>query len=302
MTSRRENSLGVLFLALVAFSWGFVAPTVKVLTAEVDSNTISLARVALGLVVFLTLFVARKGDWRRLSWTHPWIIAGALGRAGNYLLYNGALVKAPSNAVTILAPVQTISMLLLARAFLGERIRHKWLGLTLSMLGLGLIWWNGQGFAVLFDPEYALGNIMLIAAGVASAFQFISNKVLAPTHSSLEILVPVFGLSTLITLPFSLASGGFAMAYSPTTWALLLTLGLLITGGSFFLLAEGYRRCAATTAVIITNCSIFFVLLNSHFLLHEPVGGMMIVGALLGVAGAVAVVAAERRQFSEGTA
>ena len=302
MISSRENAIGVLLLSLVAFSWGFVAPTVKLLTSDVDPFTISFYRVSLALVVFVIMFVAQRGDWRRLRWTLPWIIVAALGRAGNYLLYNGGLVKAPSNAVTILAPVQTISMILLARWFLGERARPKWLGLTLSMLGLALIWWNGQGLAVLIDPEYALSNVMFVLAGVASAFQFLSNKVLAPKLSSLEILIPVFGLSTLITTPFAWTAGGFHTSYSLGTWALILTLGFLITGGSFFALAEGYRRCSATTAVVITNCVIFFTLINSHFLMREQVGGMMVVGAVLGVAGAVAVVQVERRMVREAAA
>jgi drug/metabolite transporter (DMT)-like permease len=298
MTSKRDHAIGIAFLLLTAGCWRFVASTVKRLTADVDPYTISFGRVSMAVIVFVVLFVSRKGDWRRVQWLLPWVIVGALGRAGNYLLYNAGLVDMPSNAATILAPVQTISVAILARQALGESVRGKWPGLATSLAGLGLIWWNGQGWKTLVDVRYAWGNVMLVLAGVASAVQFCSQRALSPRMSSLEILIPVFGLSTLITGPFAWAAGGFHQAYGAATWGLLLFLGFVLTGGSFLFLAEGYKRCPATTGVVITNTSIFFTLLWSYALLREPVSVVMIVGACLGVAGAVAIVQADRQEIA----
>jgi DME family drug/metabolite transporter len=122
-----------------------------------------------------------------------------------------------------------------------------------------------------------------------------SQKVLSSRRSSLEILLTVFAWSTAVQLPLVWAAGGLSRAYNGQTWALLLFLGLVLTAGSYFLLAEGYRRCAATTAVTITNTTIFLTLVWSVVLLREQVSAIMVVGALLVVAGAVAVVIADRR-------
>jgi drug/metabolite transporter (DMT)-like permease len=295
----RQHALGVALLFLTAVSWGFVASTVKRLTVEVDSFTISFYRVFLATIVFAVLFALRRGDWGRIRWLLPWILVGALGRAGNYLCYNTGLTWMPSNAVTILAPVQTISVILLAWWVIGERPYTRWLGLVLSLGGLIFIWWRGQGWEALAEPSYLWGNLLFVAAGIASAFQFMSQKVLAPKLSSLEILIPVFGLSTLIVLPFAWSAGGFSQTYSPTAWALLLGLGLVLTGGSFFSLAEGYRRCAATTAVVITNTTVFWTLIWSRYLLGESVSAIMVVGALMAVAGAIAVVQADTRAIAK---
>ena len=295
MSNSRDNALGIALLFFVALSWGFVASTVKRLTATVDPYTISFYRVFLGVLVFAAVFTLGKGDWRRIRWLMPWVILGALGRAGNYLLYNAGLVHAPSNAVTILAPAQTISMIILAKWIIGESIGRKWVGLVISLCGLVLIWWNGQDLGTLLDPSHFWGNALLALAGVSSAFQFCSQKVLSPRFSSLEILIPVFGLSSVMTLPFAWSAGGLSQSYSAGTWALLLFLGLVITGGSFMALGEGYRRCSASTAVVITNSSIFMTLIASRYLMRESVGAIMILGALLGVAGTIAVVWAERQ-------
>ena len=301
MTSKRDYAIGIVCLFVTAGCWGFVASTVKRLTTTVDPYTISFFRVSLATVVFVILFAIQKRDWQRIRWYLPWIIIGALGRAGNYLLYNSGLVLLPSNAATILAPVQTISVILLAKWMLGESVRTRWLGLGLSLSGLLLIWWNGQGWKTLIEPRYCEGNTLLVLAGVASAFQFCSQKVLSPRLSSLEILIPVFGWSTLITLFFacgctpSARIGDLGQPYAPATWLLLLFLGLVLTGGSFLFLAEGYKRCAATTAVVITNTTILWTLIWSHHLLQEWVSAIMVIGALLGVAGAVAVIETDRR-------
>jgi drug/metabolite transporter (DMT)-like permease len=298
--AKREHLIGVAFLFLVAACWGFVAITVKRLTASVDPFTISFFRVALGLAVVAALFVTHRGNWRRIPWLLPWILAGAVGRSGNYLLYNAGLVHMPANAATILAPVQTIGVTLLARWLLRERVRGKWLGLGLSVGGLVLIWWNGEGWTTLALPHYAWGNLLLVISGLATAVQFCSQKALASRFTGPEILLPVFGWSTLITLPFAWGVGDLGRAYDGRTWLLLLFLGIVLTGGSFLLLAEGYKRCEATTAVVITNTTVFFTLIWSHYLLGERVGVIMVIGALLGVAGSMVVIQADRRAIDKG--
>jgi drug/metabolite transporter (DMT)-like permease len=97
-------------------------------------------------------------------------------------------------------------------------------------------------------------------------------------------------------------------AYSPLAWVLLLILGIVLTGGSFYLLGEGYKRCDASTAVVITNTSSFLTLLWSRLLLREHVSAAMVVGAVLSVTGTILVVNAERnakgfatRQTEAGT-
>jgi len=218
---RREHAIGVIYLFLTAACWGFVAPTVKQLTGSVDPYTISFFRVFLASLVFLALYAARRSDWRRLRWLLPWVLWGAVGRAGNYLLYNRGLVDMPSNAATILAPVQTVGVALLARWLLGERIGHKWLGMALSIGGVALIWWNGQGWRTLIERRYALGNTLLVLAGAATALQFCSQKALSGALSGLEILIPVFGWSTLITLPAAVWAGDMGRAgYGVATSAL----------------------------------------------------------------------------------
>ena len=122
-----------------------------------------------------------------------------------------------------------------------------------------------------------------------------AQKILSSRRSSVEILVPVFAWSTAINLPFAWASGGLSRAYDGPTWALILFLGLVLTAVSYFLLAEGYQRCAATTAVTITNTTVFLTLVWSIVLLRERVSAIMVVGAVLVVSGAIAVVVADRR-------
>jgi drug/metabolite transporter (DMT)-like permease len=299
LTRRRENAVGVVYLLLTALCWGSVASTVKQLTAEMDPYTISFSRVVLATVTFVPLFIRQGGNWQRIKWFSPWILVGALGRAGNYILYNAGLTQMPSNASTILAPVQAICTVLLTRWFIGERLRGKWPGVVLSTVGLTLIWWNGKGWSTLIDPRYIVGNTLLVLAGIASALQFTSQKVLSVTRTGPEILLPVFAWSTIMTVPFAWTAGGFSRSYPPAAWLLTLVLGVALTGGSFFFLGEGYRRCDASTAVVLTNTSTFLTLVWSALLLRESVSLVMVLGVLLGVSGAVLAVLADQRELGE---
>jgi len=294
MVSRRENTIGVLFLLASATCWGFVASTVKRLTWEMDPYTISFLRVLIATLVVVPLVWRERRSFRGLKWFLPWVLIGALGRAGNYIIYNAGIVMVPSNASTITLPVQTVTTVLLAWVILKERLQGKWLGLLLSLSGLALLWWNGQGWEVLTEPRYALGNAMMFISGIASAFHFMSQKVLTAKMSVSEALLPVFGWATALTFPFAWLSGGFSRRYSLTTWVLAILLGVVLTGGSFIFLGEGYKRCSATTGVIVTNSSIFITLLLSSWLLHENVGPIMILGALFVLGGTVAVVQSDR--------
>jgi DME family drug/metabolite transporter len=295
LSGKRENTIGVLCLVGVALCWGFVASTVKRLSGQLNPYTISFFRVSMATVVFAALFAMGKGDWRRLPWFWPWMLVGAVGRASNYAFYNAGVARMPSNVATLTSPVQTVAVLWLARLFLGERVRDRWLGLALSLGGMALLWWNGQGWETMLDPRYVWGNLLMVLAGLGSAVQYVSQKALSARRSSLEILLTVFAWSTAVHLPLAWVTGGLSRTYDRQTWALVLFLGLALTAGSYFLLAEGYRRCAATTAVTITNTTIFMTLIWSAVLLEERVSAIMVVGALLVVAGAVAVVIADHR-------
>jgi drug/metabolite transporter (DMT)-like permease len=68
----------------------------------------------------------------------------------------------------------------------------------------------------------------------------------------------------------------------------------VLTGGSFYLLGEGYKRCEASTAVVITNSCTFLTLLWSWLLLREQITAAVVMGAILGVAGTVLVVGTGR--------
>ena len=102
-----------------------------------------------------------------------------------------------------------------------------------------------------------------------------------------------------MTAPFAWTAGGMDRAYSHGAWGLMLVLGLALTGGSFFLLGEGYKRCDASTAVVITNTCTFLTLLWSALLMRESVSLVMVVGVLLGVAGAVYIVLIDQRKLGK---
>jgi drug/metabolite transporter (DMT)-like permease len=109
----------------------------------------------------------------------------------------------------------------------------------------------------------------------------------------------VFAISTVMTTPFAWSAGGFHRPYAFGTWIWILFLGFVLTGLSFFFLGEGYKRCDASTAVVITNTSTFLTLVWSAALLHESVSAVMVAGTVLGVMGTVAVIWSDQKQSEQ---
>ena len=299
LSAKRQNAIGLGYFFFTAACWSIVAVVVKELSDSVDPYTLSFYRVFFATFLLAVIFVGQKGDWRRLQWFVPLILIGALGRVSNYFLQSVGIAETTASAAVLLAPAQQIGVVLLAWWLLHERMRTKWLGLVLSFLGLILIFWNGQPLAQLFAVSYSWGYVLLIFSGFATSIQFTTQKMLSKEFTAAEIMLPVFVLSSVMTFPVAAASGGFSRSYDLWTWILLLFIGLVLTGGAFYSLGEGFKRCDSTTGVVIINCGVFFTLFWSYMLLGERIGIIMIAGCALGFLGTIAVIRAERKQLHQ---
>jgi hypothetical protein len=71
--------------------------------------------------------------------------------------------------------------------------------MALSLLGLLLIWWNGQPLPALLGARLRLGLYVADCGRPCHGLQFTSQKALSVSFSGTEILLPTFAMATLIT-------------------------------------------------------------------------------------------------------
>ncbi len=157
------------------------------------------------LALFLALIALRRPlrppDWRL---TVPVGLFGMTGFAG---LTFWALESGAASKTSVLVYTMPVWLLIMSRAFLGERVRgYQWLYAAVALTGLMFVIspWSVGGTAV--------GNFLAIGAGVCSAVSAVLTKILFKDQKvdllALNAWQMLFGSVPLIIIAFLTADSG----------------------------------------------------------------------------------------------
>lgn len=245
-----------------ALLWGTMGPVAALLTDR-DRLAVAGFRMALGA---LTLLLVGRVRWRR--WARrdvlPLVI-GAVGMAGFQLSYFAAVGVsgvAVATAVSIgLAPVCTgLSSAVVERRWPSA----AWLvGTAAAIVGLMLLaLGDGSGVRV-----SVVGLLLSVVAAACFSAQVYSIQALAGRHGDAGALAAMFAGAAILLVPSTIltVSGGLFVGRDLVC---LLYLGIVISGGAYWLFSHGVRWLGAAAAVTIS--------------LLEPAGAAVIAALLLG--------------------
>jgi drug/metabolite transporter (DMT)-like permease len=130
---RRGRDMGALALALLALIWGYNWVVMKVGLQYAQPFTFSALRTLLGAVGLFALLLVLRRPLRPppLRWT---IAIGLLQTTGFVGLMMWALESGGAGKTSVLTYTMPFWLLLLAWAFLGERLRGvQWLAVALAL-------------------------------------------------------------------------------------------------------------------------------------------------------------------------
>jgi len=215
-TAARGRDLGAAALALLALIWGYNWVVMKIGLGYAQPFTFSALRTFLGaLSLFLLLIVLRRSlRPQAVGFT---IVIGLLQTTGFTGLLMWALQSGGAGKTSVLTYTMPFWLLLLAWAFLGERLRGtQWLAAGLALAGLLLILspWHLQG---------AFSSVLALAAGISWAASALVVKTLQKRRHvdllSLTTWQMLFGSLPLVLI--AVLNGGGAPEWSaPFIWAL----------------------------------------------------------------------------------
>ena len=220
--SRRRRDLGVLALALLAPIWGYGWVATKVAVGYSTPLTFAALRAGLSIpCLFLVLIVARRSlRPPPLGYT---LAVGLLQTTGFVGLSVWALSNGAAGKVAVLTYTMPFWLLLLARAFLGERLRAAQLmaaGLAFTGLILVVAPWQLRSLS---------SSLLAVAGGVAWAASALVVKLMQRRHDvdvlSLTTWQMVFGALPLIAVALVTHSPGpqWTLAFAGAlTYTLLL--------------------------------------------------------------------------------
>jgi drug/metabolite transporter (DMT)-like permease len=291
-------------LAVVNFFWAAQYPAYKVAADAMEPaalNFWTLAVASLLLAPFWLRERARRSaprSRRRLRTAGEYVVLGVLGIIPPSVLLAWGIGHSSAANAAILSLTIPVMMTVLGVVMLGERLT----GIRIVCLALGLA---GTLLISTRDLEHAsfsrgllTGNLIILVAGLGSAFYNTYSKNLLAHYSELEVLVysyAVAGVACAVISwlvdrrPFFMVSG-----YAAATWGAVVTLGVLPWGIAMILWMWVLNRLEVGQASASIYLLPVFGLLLSVVSLHEPIALQQALGGALTLIGAAILTVYER--------
>jgi len=277
----RGRDFGAAALILLALIWGYNWVVMKIGLGYAQPFTFAALRTFLGaLSLFLLLIVLRRSlRPRAVGFT---IVIGLLQTTGFVGLMMWALQSGGAGRTSVLTYTMPFWLLLLAWAFLGERLRGtQWLAVGLALAGLLLVLspWRMQG---------AFSSVLALAGGASWAASAIVVKKLQKRQDvdllSLTAWQMLFGSLPLVLVALLTSHGGPEWS-APFIWAVAynVTLGNAL---AWLLWLFALRRLSAgaaglgTLATPVIGVAAAWLRLGERPTAGEAAGMALIIAAL----------------------
>ncbi len=285
--------------------WAFQFSGAKIATERLGPVTVTFIPLALSTVLFAPLLRVSRGRKPKPRFTRvvvrDLILAGTLGIIPSQLgLTWGVQRSLASNAsvLTLTIPVLTAIM---AVVLLGERMTVvRWLSFALAICGVLMVSDIDWRSVEIFRGSYLLGNLLLFASCLGSAFYNTYSKKLLETFNPVELLVYSFLVTDLELLVLMLVleppSAPQLASLGPGVWASMLTIALFSLSVSMLLFFWVIDKIDVTQASLsIYLLPVFGVLLSTVFV-SEKITTQLVFGGLMVFAGTFLVTVYEERQ------
>lgn len=280
-------------LAIVNLLWAAQYPAYKVASDSMSPATLSFWTLVFAMVLLVPFLVVRRGGGTfghgqsagKSIW--QFLLMGLFGIVPpSVLLAWGEAHSSASNAA-ILSLTIPVLMTVMGIMMLGERITAlRGISLLLGLAGTVLLSLSDLRGAS-FGAGVLLGNLIIFAAGMGSAFYNTYSKALLERFSELEVLLYSYVSGALFCAIISVAAderpfwsvGG----YSGRTWLAVLVLGGLSWGIAMVLWMWVLNRLEVVqVSVSIYLLPLFGVLLSALALRERPTwvqaaGGILVV-------------------------
>ncbi len=273
---------GVLLVLGAAVLWGTTGTIQAFLPEARDPLLVAGFRMVFGAATLFVLAALAQGafaGFRQLPW--GWVLAAAASIAAYNLLFFKGVLGAGVGVGTVLAiggaPIWVTLFTIVVLRRRPDRITM--FGQGLSITGAALLMLSGGS-----ESSSLSGIILSILAGAAyAAYSTITSKI-RDAAPSVTVAAATFGMAAVLVVPvFFIAPLNWALALSPM--ALLIFLGVVVTGLSYALYTKGLQTVPAASAVTLALAEPLTAWLLATFLVGEANTPAKMAGAALLIAG-----------------
>lgn len=285
-SSKRTHDLGILALILLGPIWGYGWIATKVALDYSDALTFAALRAPISSACLLIVMLVLRRPLRPppLGWT---MLIGLFQTTLFVGLVITALHDAGAGKVSVLTYTMPFWLLLLAWAFLGERLRRvQWFAVGLALAGLILVVQPWQLAAV-------ASGVLTLLGGLSWAAGALLVKLMQRRHTidilSLTTWQMVFGSVPLIVLALFTYSGGPEWTFD-FWWGLVYTVVLANSVAPFLWMYALHTLSAGaaglgTLSIPAVGVVAAWIQLGEVPTLAEGIGMAFIIAALAVLAG-----------------
>jgi drug/metabolite transporter (DMT)-like permease len=282
----------LLVLAMILWGGSWVAGRIVVFLAP--PFTIGFFRFLIATLFFvpLLLLTQRRApkQWKKRD-IGIFFLLGLIGIFGYGILFLTGMRFTTAGQGAIIAGFNPVTVSLFAHLLHKERLATHWRysGFILSFLGIVFV--VGIQSIIEFQPEYLIGNGILICAMLSWGLYSALGKTAMRTNSSLDATTGgvifgtmLFGIGALTESFWTLP----AMT-TPVFWMIILFFGVFVTFLGFLFYFIGIKELGATKSAIFISLVPVFGTLFSAIILLEPIYWTFTIGLLLVVTGIIII-------------
>lgn len=276
MTNPKTAKLAFLSAILIYGTLG-----VFVRYAGQPSALVALARSSIGTLFLLLLLAVKrqKIDFSAIRRNRrPLLIAGVL-LGLNWVTLFEAYRYTTVAVATLCTYLNPIIIVFGAAILMHEQLTARKL-LCIAVALIGMVFVSGVADSGLPDAGEAKGILLGLLTAVLYGCIVLSNKQLRDISTYDRTLVQLF-ITTLVLIPYCILHGDFVgLQITGDQLALLLILGVVHTGFAYSLYFGSMAYLPAQTLAILSYLDPVTAVLLSALVLHEPLSGFEILGAV----------------------
>lgn len=243
----------MIYLLLVSLIWSFSFVIIKGSLVGLDANFVAAVRLGLASLLFLPFFRPRQLSGRLMA---QLACLGAVQFGLMYSLYTASFAWLPAYMLILLTTTTPLFVVLFNMLFTWKNAPVFWLAALLAIAGSMILKASSQQLTVDW-----MGILLLQGSNAAFALGLIWYRRLLTAHPQLDqksLYFVIYGGGTLICLFLALFTmpAGTIQAVTVKQWWLLLYLGIIASGFSFFLFNHGATKVNPGVLAIMNNAKI----------------------------------------------
>lgn len=282
--TRTVRSPAFLALALTVLLWASAFPAIRVGLAGLGVAGLSFLRLAVASTALAVLAPLLKIRRPAITDLPLIVLCGASGMAAYPLLLNWGELHVPAGTASLLVAIAPVFSVLLAAAFLGERLRTRTvLGSVIAIAGAAVIAIASGRIGL------SLSALVVLAAAFVQGVYHFASKPLLARYTGLELACYAMWTGTALLLPAApSAIHGLAHAPMPAVGAAIY-LGVLPSALGFVVWGYPVARLPVATSTAALYLVPPVALVVAFVWLGEIPRPIELLGGLISIAGVVLI-------------